>query len=1204
MKFFRFLLTLLTALLVVACGGGSGAGTSVFDGGTSGSGENTGSTGASSATLNLVLSSSTIKAGSPAVVIATLRDAQGNALVGQVLQFSTDSEKGQFSAVSALTNSLGQATVNLLPKIGLTSGADTAIVNATVNGELLSTRRGFEIGAPPASGITLSLSSATVTQALASTVTATVIDASGAPVPGRVVTFTTGDRIGSLSAVTALTNSSGVASVVLAAGAEAVLGASYINASVEVGAESLSASQGFQIAAQSSLVTLGMVLSSSTIKAGSPAVVIATLRDAQGEPLVGQVLRFSTDGAKGQFNQTTVLTDSLGQATVSLLPTIGMTSGADAVVVTATVNGAALATRRGFEIGSPSSSGINLALSSATVTQVSDATVTATVLDSNGAPASGRVVTFTTGTGIGTLSAATALTNASGVASVNLSASSGVALGADYVTASVELASDSLTTSRGFQVATTGVTSTSIAVGVSSSTVTPTSPVVVTATVRNGSGQPVAGTVVRFATVDGAGTLSASTGLTNGQGVATTTLTPSSGASNGSADYVTAAVDLNGQRYQAREAFQVAGAVAKALQLVVALSNTTITAAAPSTVTATLTDGNGSPVAGQVVSFTAGLGALSASSALTDSLGRAQVLLAPKAGEISGANYVEAKTLFNGLSATTQQGFQIGGATVGIAGLTSDLTGNLAAYGQTNLRVTLANTTQGVPVTLVIDSTCIRKGKATAVPATQTITTGIASFSYNDQGCGATDIRDDLSVTIVGSTASRTLELGLSAPSAGSIAFVSATPEVIYLQGSGLGQNSIVTFEVRDQAGRILPGQAVDLALTTLTGGVTLDDGIVVVRKTSDVNGQVRAFVKSGTVPTPVRVRASLVARDISTVSSNLSIAVGLPSQLNFSFSQGSINIEGANIDGTSNTYSVLAADRMGNPVPAGTSINFVAQGGQVEAVKQVQQVNGISRATANFAAAEPRPADGRVTVMAYVLGEESFLDLNGNNVFDSGEPFQDLGDIYLDRDFNGVFDAAVDQFLSLGLSAGSACVAPASALLAIDASIPSRPSTCDGVWGRTYVRRTLETVFSTSSARPLFDSPAGLASTCTRRDLATSSGGTTSTFYQVGGSTLTGLTGDGVFSILVADANTIRLNPMAAGTTVSVSTVSTGLTVQMVGGATVPSTSSVSRAAIAYKFEPGTTAGVANISMRSPSGLTTTVSMTLQQAVATTPCQ
>jgi hypothetical protein len=120
------------------------------------------------------------------------------------------------------------------------------------------------------------------------------------------------------------------------------------------------------------------------------------------------------------------------------------------------------------------------------------------------------------------------------------------------------------------------------------------------------------------------------------------------------------------------------------------------------------------------------------------------------------------------------------------------------------------------------------------------------------------------------------------------------------------------------------------MRLLTLTGGVLMEGGTADVVRASDALGRVTVRVNSGTLPTPVRVSATIVGSAITTVSSNLSVAVGLPSQINFSLSQGIRNIEGYNIDGTPNTYQIIAADRSGNPIPEGTSINFVAEGGQV----------------------------------------------------------------------------------------------------------------------------------------------------------------------------------------------------------------------------------------------------------------------------------
>jgi len=352
-------------------------------------------------------------------------------------------------------------------------------------------------------------------------------------------------------------------------------------------------------------------------------------------------------------------------------------------------------------------------------------------------------------------------------------------------------------------------------------------------------------------------------------------------------------------------------------------------------------------------------------------------------------------------------------------------------------------------------------------------------------------------------------------------------------------------------------------------------------------------------------------------VSSNLSVAVGLPSQLNFSLSQGTKNIEGYNIDGTPNTYQIIAADRSGNPVPAGTSINFVTEGGQIEAIKQTALVAGIARTTANFVSSEPRPVDGRVSITTYALGEESFIDVNGNNVRDAGEPFQDLGNIFKDRIYDGLFDPLVDEFVPLAVNNSVVCAAVTNDLLALDPSIPSMPNTCDGVWsgaGQVYVRRATETVLSTSAARPLWASTRGLSATCVSSRLTMQVGPAptqTVQFTAVAGDTWYGGASD-TLSFIVADANPgsvprglpPRLNPMAAGTTISASTPTTGLTVTLGGGSPVPSTTEASLGAVAYNFsDPLVTSGIIFVTFRSPSGTGTTVTVPVVRGAAPSAC-
>ena len=49
------------------------------------------------------------------------------------------------------------------------------------------------------------------------------------------------------------------------------------------------------------------------------------------------------------------------------------------------------------------------------------------------------------------------------------------------------------------------------------------------------------------------------------------------------------------------------------------------------------------------------------------------------------------------------------------------------------------------------------------------------------------------------------------------------------------------------------------------------------------------------------------------------------------------------------------------------------------------------------------QPYGGRSSVLAYTLGEESFVDVNGNDEYDFGESFEDLSEAFLDKNEDGV---------------------------------------------------------------------------------------------------------------------------------------------------------------------------------------------------------
>lgn len=635
-----------------------------------------------------------------------------------------------------------------------------------------------------------------------------------------------------------------------------------------------------------------------------------------------------------------------------------------------------------------------------------------------------------------------------------------------------------------------------------------------------------------------------------------------------------------------------------------ALSSTTVASAAPATVTATVYDGSGKAVSGAVVNFAVNpaIGSLSAPAALTDSSGVASVTLSPATSATSGADNVTVTVIVGTTSATASHGYQLSATTAGITSFVSNIgtsaSDKLPAYAQALLTANLSAVSTASPVTLNLTSACIAAGKATISPATTTNSSGVASFTYKDTGgCGSTLTTDTVTISVAGSATSSTAQIFLTSPTANSITFTSATPSTIYLKGSGNTESSTVKFEVVDTDGNPLPGQSVTLNLSTFAGGLLLNQGSVPVVETSDSNGFVSVIVNSGTVPTPVRVTASL-GPTVNTVSSGLAVVTGLPSQLNFSLSENIINIEGWNFDGVANSYTVYAADRSGNPVPDGTSILFWAEGGQVQGTVSTLTKGGISSTTASFVSAEPRPADGRVTVLAYAIGEESFLDLAGTNAYQASEPFQDLGNIVKSKLYDGKYDPNNDEVVSLSAvgasSSGAACVSSAASYpqFALNNSIPNQPVTCDAKWSnKTYVRRDIETVLSSTAPNPMLPA-AFLPSNCAAQSIYAAPqslasparafpvyfvDNTVNPAQVISNPTIyvgAGLTA-GQFTFLAADDNPIRVNPMAAGSVISAAPVtdSAGLglasaSVAVTGGQYVyPSTSSAQAIPVSFAF-------------------------------------
>ena len=111
------------------------------------------------------------------------------------------------------------------------------------------------------------------------TINATVRDAEGVVVPSTVVTFTTNLSLGSFNppAGTALTNSSGVATIQMSAASLSAAGAALVTATAAVGATTVSGSAAYQLGAANVTLT-DFSISATDIPAYGTSTISATVR--------------------------------------------------------------------------------------------------------------------------------------------------------------------------------------------------------------------------------------------------------------------------------------------------------------------------------------------------------------------------------------------------------------------------------------------------------------------------------------------------------------------------------------------------------------------------------------------------------------------------------------------------------------------------------------------------------------------------------------------------------------------------------------------------------------------------------------------------------------------------------------------------------------------------------------------------------------
>jgi hypothetical protein len=807
----------------------------------------------------------------------------------------------------------------------------------------------------------------TVSGANSGVVTATLFK-DGQAVNSEVIQFSI-NGIGTLNPTsgTVATNSSGEAAIDLLAGetkGAGIVSATYITATDLTISSSLvftSIGDGFVLAASLVDINDNPI---TTVSSSTRAFVKAELKQ-NNVSVNNQIISFDIDvtktGSIEAINQSQV-TDATGIAKSELLP--GVTAGAGEVTVSFD-NGKYTKVVNFISQGDEISVVLSEKNDSRNISHSVPATLVATLMQ-GGTPLSYKIVKFSSpDVGIINPTSGSAMTDVNGQAEITLLAGTVAGAGlahVEYTADSGRLVNDDYAFSTAGDapiggnetgvnidlILTTGANDSNLI----STDVNKDNPLTAWATVSefvNGSRESVANRVVTFSSTLGELNPSNGTALTDSNGIANIKLTAGSVAGAGEITATFSGTSVSTGYVTAGDVIIETGSVLIDLKLVSCPDNwdknrstmlesgncvavTNVDQGSSAIIYAKVTDKQSGDTKKNIIvtgSSTIGTVLPESGSALTDENGIALLNL------LSGNDVGAGEVNITASDVTSSSAFEIGAAEVTVI-LSAAIGLNELAAGSTTLLTVEINDADGndftTPLEVQFTSGCAAATpKLAYIDSPVTSLGGTATSTYRADGCQDTDT---ITATVItgGDVAIAETQIKVSASDVGSLEFVSVSENVLALARTGRVSVSDVKFKLLDKNGNPVGQKTVEFSLSTSAGGITISPD----EAQTDDDGLVQTTVNSGNVITPVVVRAKYVVDsgdtdlDIVSVSSQLNISTGLPTQDSFTLVPQHRNIEGLNHFNEKINLIVLAADGYSHPVPDGTSVMITAEGGSV----------------------------------------------------------------------------------------------------------------------------------------------------------------------------------------------------------------------------------------------------------------------------------
>ncbi len=503
-----------------------------------------------------------------------------------------------------------------------------ALVNVAVSGASFSTATSTAVQAASSqlTSDTLQLNLGNSQSAVAGTAvpispSVFVTDTGGNPVSNAVVTFAVASGGGSVTGGSATSNASGIATV-----GSWTLGTNAGSNSLTATAAGLSGSPvtftATGTAGPPSKIALNAGNNQSAPSGSAVAINPSVLvTDANGNPVSGVVVTFAVASGGGSVTGGSATSNGSGIATVTSW-TLGKAAGTNTLTATASgLSGSPVtftATGTASKIAINAGNGQSATVGTAVATKPS-----VLVSDANNNPVAGVTVTFTIASGGGSVTGASATSNASGIATVG-SWTLGTQAGANTLTA----------TATGFGIAPVTFTATGTAGAASEYVVTSSnyspvagSSVTISAQLADQYGNPVStsGIRVNFTASPGGGTLTPNHVNTNASGIATVTFKTGNTVTTYT---ITASSTAGGTRTGTSPGITSIAGPATKIALSAGNNQSAIAGSAVAVNPSVLvTDANNNPVPGAAVTFAvaSGGGSVSGGAATTNASGIAAV---------------------------------------------------------------------------------------------------------------------------------------------------------------------------------------------------------------------------------------------------------------------------------------------------------------------------------------------------------------------------------------------------------------------------------------------------------------------------------------------------------------------------------------------------------------------------------------------------